>query len=79
MFMDMTIHDFDMTSFLTGDEVDEVYTTAGVMVDLEIGPAGDLDTAGNCYPKPESFVRESQPFVDVVCEGRPVRLEEVAA
>ena len=45
MFMDMTIHDFDMARFLIGDEVDEVYTTGGVMVDPEIGAAGDLDTA----------------------------------
>ena len=45
MFMDMTIHDFDMARFLTGDEVEEIYTAGGVMVDPEIGKAGDLDTA----------------------------------
>ncbi len=45
IFMDMTIHDFDMARFLIGDEVDEIYTTGGVMVDPEIGLAGDLDTA----------------------------------
>ncbi|MCL4795532.1 MAG: inositol 2-dehydrogenase [Bryobacteraceae bacterium] len=45
MFLDMTIHDFDMARFLTGDEVEEVYTAAGVMVDPEIGRAGDVDTA----------------------------------
>jgi myo-inositol 2-dehydrogenase/D-chiro-inositol 1-dehydrogenase len=45
MFLDMTIHDFDMARFLTGDEVEEVYTAGGVMVDPEIGRAGDLDTA----------------------------------
>ena len=45
MFMDMTIHDFDMARFLIGDEVEEVYTAGGVMVDPEIGGAGDLDTA----------------------------------
>jgi myo-inositol 2-dehydrogenase/D-chiro-inositol 1-dehydrogenase len=45
IFMDMTIHDFDMARFLIGDEVDEIYTSAGVMVDPEIGEAGDLDTA----------------------------------
>jgi myo-inositol 2-dehydrogenase/D-chiro-inositol 1-dehydrogenase len=45
MFMDMTIHDFDMARFLIGSEVDEVYTAGGVMVDPEIGEAGDLDTA----------------------------------
>jgi myo-inositol 2-dehydrogenase/D-chiro-inositol 1-dehydrogenase len=45
MFMDMTIHDFDMARFLIGDEVEEIYTAGGVMVDPEIGKAGDLDTA----------------------------------
>ena len=45
IFMDMTIHDFDMARFLLGEEVEEVYTTAGVMIDPEIGRAGDLDTA----------------------------------
>jgi myo-inositol 2-dehydrogenase/D-chiro-inositol 1-dehydrogenase len=45
MFMDMTIHDFDMARFLIGDEVEEIYTVGGVMVDPKIGEAGDLDTA----------------------------------
>ncbi len=45
MFMDMTIHDFDMARFLIGDEVEEIYTAGGVRVDPEIGKAGDLDTA----------------------------------
>lgn len=45
IFLDMTIHDFDMARFLIGDEVEEVYTAAGVMVAPEIGKAGDLDTA----------------------------------
>jgi myo-inositol 2-dehydrogenase/D-chiro-inositol 1-dehydrogenase len=45
IFLDMTIHDFDMARFLIGDEVEEIYTSAGVMVDPEIGKAGDIDTA----------------------------------
>jgi myo-inositol 2-dehydrogenase/D-chiro-inositol 1-dehydrogenase len=45
MFLDMTIHDFDMARFLIGSEVREVFTTAGVRVDPEIGAAGDVDTA----------------------------------
>jgi len=45
MFLDMTIHDFDMARYLIGSEVEEVYTAAGVMVDPEIGKAGDVDTA----------------------------------
>ena len=45
MFLDMTIHDFDMARFLIGDEVEEIYTVAGVNIDPEIGAAGDVDTA----------------------------------
>jgi myo-inositol 2-dehydrogenase/D-chiro-inositol 1-dehydrogenase len=45
MFMDMTIHDFDMARFLIGAEVEEIYVAAGVMVDPAIGSAGDVDTA----------------------------------
>ena len=45
MFLDMTIHDFDMARFLIGDEVEEIYTAAAVRVDPEIGRAGDVDTA----------------------------------
>ena len=45
IFVDMTIHDFDMARFVIGDEVEEVFTAGGVHVDPEIGSAGDLDTA----------------------------------
>ncbi|HEV2134908.1 MAG TPA: inositol 2-dehydrogenase [Terracidiphilus sp.] len=45
IFVDMTIHDFDMARFVIGDEVEEVYTAGAVHVDPEIGKAGDLDTA----------------------------------
>lgn len=45
MFLDMTIHDFDMARFLIGSEVQEIYATGGVMVDPAIGQAGDVDTA----------------------------------
>ncbi|MBU1877652.1 MAG: inositol 2-dehydrogenase, partial [Chloroflexi bacterium] len=45
IFMDMTIHDFDMARFLMGDEVDEVYAACGVLIDPAIGEAGDVDTA----------------------------------
>jgi myo-inositol 2-dehydrogenase / D-chiro-inositol 1-dehydrogenase len=45
MFMDMTIHDFDMARYIAGSEVTEVYTKAAVLVDPEIGKAGDVDTA----------------------------------
>lgn len=45
MFLDMTIHDFDMVRYLSGSEVTEVYTNASVLVDKAIGEAGDVDTA----------------------------------
>ncbi len=45
LFLDMTIHDFDMARFLMGSEVEEVYAACGVMVDPAIGEAGDVDTA----------------------------------
>jgi myo-inositol 2-dehydrogenase/D-chiro-inositol 1-dehydrogenase len=45
IFLDMTIHDFDMVRFLTGSEVEEVYATGAVLIDPAIGEAGDVDTA----------------------------------
>jgi myo-inositol 2-dehydrogenase/D-chiro-inositol 1-dehydrogenase len=44
IFLDMTIHDWDMARFLTGSEIVEVYARGGVMVDPAIGDAGDIDT-----------------------------------
>jgi myo-inositol 2-dehydrogenase/D-chiro-inositol 1-dehydrogenase len=45
IFLDMTIHDFDMARYLMGSEVEEVYAAGGVLVDPAIGDAGDIDTA----------------------------------
>lgn len=45
LFMDMTIHDFDMARFIVGSEVVEVFAKAAVRVDKAIGKAGDIDTA----------------------------------
>lgn len=45
MFLDMTIHDFDMARYIVGSEVEEVFVSAGVMIDKKIGQAGDVDTA----------------------------------
>jgi myo-inositol 2-dehydrogenase / D-chiro-inositol 1-dehydrogenase len=45
LFLDMTIHDFDMARFVTGSEVVEVFARGAVRVDPEIGEAGDVDTA----------------------------------
>jgi myo-inositol 2-dehydrogenase/D-chiro-inositol 1-dehydrogenase len=45
IFLDMTIHDWDMARFLAKSEVEEVYATGAVLIDPEIGKAGDIDTA----------------------------------
>lgn len=45
MFLDMTIHDFDMARYLIGDEVDEIYAVGDVRIDPKIGEVGDIDTA----------------------------------
>jgi myo-inositol 2-dehydrogenase/D-chiro-inositol 1-dehydrogenase len=45
LFLDMTIHDFDMARFVTGSEVVEVFARAAVRVDPAIGEIGDVDTA----------------------------------
>ena len=45
MFFDFTIHDFDTARFLGNSEIEEVYAAGAVLVDPEIGAAGDIDTA----------------------------------
>lgn len=45
IFLDMTIHDFDMARYLTGSEVTEVYAHGAVRVDPSFEQAGDVDTA----------------------------------
>ncbi len=45
IFMDMAIHDFDMARYLMGSEVVEMFAAGAVLVDPEIGGAGDIDTA----------------------------------
>lgn len=45
IFLDMTIHDFDMACFLTDSDVEELYVNSAVLVDPAIGEQGDVDTA----------------------------------
>lgn len=45
MFLDMTVHDFDMVRYLSGSEVEEVFAVGAAMIDSAIGKAGDIDTA----------------------------------
>ncbi len=44
LFMDMSIHDFDMANFLVDTEPVEVYAKGYNLIDPEIGKAGDIDT-----------------------------------
>ena len=44
IFVDMTIHDFDMVRYLSGSEVEEVSAFGACLVNPEIGKAGDVDT-----------------------------------
>ncbi len=45
IFLDMTIHDFDMARFLVGSEVEEVFAQARTLNYPEIATVGDVDTA----------------------------------
>lgn len=45
IFLDMTIHDFDMACFLTDSDVEELYVNSAVLVDPAIDEQGDVDTA----------------------------------
>jgi myo-inositol 2-dehydrogenase/D-chiro-inositol 1-dehydrogenase len=45
IFLDMTIHDFDMARYLMDREIEAIYAAGGIMVDPAIGEAGDVDTA----------------------------------
>jgi myo-inositol 2-dehydrogenase/D-chiro-inositol 1-dehydrogenase len=45
LFLDMTIHDFDMARYISGKAVREIYARGGVFIDPAIKIAGDIDTA----------------------------------
>jgi myo-inositol 2-dehydrogenase/D-chiro-inositol 1-dehydrogenase len=45
MFLDMSIHDFDMARYIMGKEVTQVYASAAVFLGDDIKAAGDIDTA----------------------------------
>lgn len=45
IFLDMSIHDFDMARFITGSEVKEVYVKGDALVDPRIKEYHDIDTA----------------------------------
>ena len=45
IFLDMTIHDFDMARYVTGSEVLEVFARGAVRIMPELAEFGDIDTA----------------------------------
>src|SRR4051812_18433952 len=45
IFLDMTIHDFDMARFVAKSEVVEVFARGSVRIDPAFADAGDIDTA----------------------------------
>jgi myo-inositol 2-dehydrogenase/D-chiro-inositol 1-dehydrogenase len=45
IFLDMTIHDFDMARFVAGSEVVEVFARGAVRIDAGFAAADDVDTA----------------------------------
>jgi myo-inositol 2-dehydrogenase/D-chiro-inositol 1-dehydrogenase len=45
MFLDMTIHDFDMARFMVSSKVISIFAVGRNLVDPNIGIAGDIDTA----------------------------------
>jgi myo-inositol 2-dehydrogenase / D-chiro-inositol 1-dehydrogenase len=45
IFLDMTIHDFDMARFVSGSEVVEVFARGAVRIDDGFAAADDVDTA----------------------------------
>ena len=45
MFLDMTIHDFDMVRFQAGSDIDEIFVESACLVDPAVGEIGDIDSA----------------------------------
>jgi len=45
MFLDMTIHDFDMVRYLTASDAVEIYANGTALVNPAISEVGDIDTA----------------------------------
>lgn len=85
IFMDMTIHDFDMVRYLAGSEVTEVTAIGAVLTDPGYAEYGDVDTAiitlkfangaigviDNCRTAPYGYDQR----VEVHCEKGCVRDE----
>jgi len=44
IFVDMTVHDFDLARYLIGSEIEEIYATGTINIVPELADLGDLDT-----------------------------------
>ena len=87
IFMDMTIHDFDMVRYLAGSEVEEISAIGTVLTDPGYAELGDVDTAiitmkfangalgviDNCRTAPYGYDQR----VEVHCEKGCVRDDNV--
>ena len=56
LFRDMMIHDFDMARFLMGEEPNSIHAVGSVLVDPQIGKAGDVDTAAVTLTTPSGKI-----------------------
>ena len=45
LFFDFLIHDFDMARYISGCEIEKVYSAGAVLIDPELEKLGDIDTA----------------------------------
>jgi myo-inositol 2-dehydrogenase/D-chiro-inositol 1-dehydrogenase len=45
MFLDMSIHDFDMARFVMGAEITEVFARGSTLIDQNLNKLNDIDTA----------------------------------
>ena len=45
MFIDTTIHDFDMARFLMNSEIEEIYANANALIHPSVSECDDIDTA----------------------------------
>ena len=45
LFVDMTIHDWDMARFQIGSDIEEIYAKGATLISPELSKVGDIDTA----------------------------------
>ena len=45
LFVDMTIHDWDMARFQMGSDIEEIYAKGATLISSELSKVGDIDTA----------------------------------